>query len=313
MNGGWKMKKVKAVILAAVTALSLGACSSRDPAVMLKDDVSFKLMDALKVTNQTTNTVYYYYLASVDNQSQEAYPMDSLSFKVTDEANDEIHAIDRKQTIIAKSVQPSHSTLVYGYTGYPNNDQKHMGLLFSRNGGFIPFDAVRLRQISDKNVTYSDEEKFTLYEDRDFAFRVDASNAEYSYEKGNSYVKGLVITYENKTDDRLVVPYITPLCHLTGIRFSDYKDKGNLADMSLDEIRKVDFKTDGMAPKTEPYEGTASGYECLYLDPEMSLPCTVDFTFEGVIPDFANYNPKSLTIDLNSASLGYSQELYIPY
>ena len=68
-----------------------------------------------------------------------------------------------------------------------------------------------------------------------------------------------------------------------------------------------------MAPKTETYEGTASGYECLYLDPEMSLPCTVDFTFEGVIPDFANYNPKSLTIDLNSASLGYSQELYIPY
>ena len=68
-----------------------------------------------------------------------------------------------------------------------------------------------------------------------------------------------------------------------------------------------------MAPRTQTYDGTASGYECLYLDPEMSLPCRIDFQFEGVIPDFANYNPKSLTIDLNSAALGYSQELYIPY
>ncbi len=82
MNGGLSMKKVITVLTAMILALSLGACSSRDPAVMLKDDVSFRLMDALKVTNQTTNTVYYYYLASVDNQSQEAYSMDSLSFKV---------------------------------------------------------------------------------------------------------------------------------------------------------------------------------------------------------------------------------------
>ena len=313
MNGGLSMKKVITVLTAMILALSLGACSSRDPAVMLKDDVSFRLMDALKVTNQTTNTVYYYYLASVDNQSQEAYSMDSLSFKVTDEANDDIHAIDRKQTIIARSVQPSHSTLVYGYTGYPNNDQKHMGLLFPKNEGFIPFDAADLRQISDRNVRYSEQNAFTLYEDRDFAFRVDGSEASYSYENGSSWVRGLIITYENKTDDRLVVPYITPLCRLTGIRLADYSDKGDLKSMNEDELRKVDFRTDGMAPRTQTYDGTASGYECLYLDPEMSLPCRIDFQFEGVIPDFANYNPKSLTIDLNSAALGYSQELYIQY
>lgn len=308
-----KMKKLITLCLAVITACALTGCTGRDPSVILKDDVSFRLMDALKVTNQTTNTVYYYYLASVDNQSKEPYAMDSLSYKVTDEANDDIHAIDRKETTISRSVQPGHSTFVYGYTGYPNNNQNNMGLLFPKTDGFIPFSAVRLRTISDKNVKYSSEKSFTLYEDRDFAFRVDASKAEYSYENGNSYVKGLIITYENKTSDRLVVPYITPLCSLTGIQLKNYSDKGDLASMSEDEIRKVDFSTNGMAPKTERYEGTASGYECLYLDPEMNLPCNITFEFEGVIPDFANYNPKSLEIDLNSQSLGYSQEIYIKY
>lgn len=307
------MKKLSRWLLAMVCILSLVACSKGPSAVEVKDGVSFELLDAVRVTNDSTNTVYYYFLASLDNQSKSNYNLDELSYSITDGENHNVHAIDRSQTTIVKNLGAGRSTFVYGYVGYPNNNQKDMGIYFPKNKNFLSFDSIKLRKISDKNVNYSTKDKFTLYSDSTFEFDVDASDMTYTFENGNSVVKGLKITYINKTDSPLVVPYVTPIATLNGINLNSYLDRGNFSEMDLNQIKSVDFKTNDMQPKTEDIQGTASGYECFYLTEKQELTCTINFTFEHAIPNFSSYNPKAITIDLNSAALGYSQEINVKY
>lgn len=307
------MKKLLAILCVFCMSFALVGCSSKESKTEIKKDVEFELLDAVQITNDTTNTVYYYFLASLTNTSNATYHMSELSYKVTDQENQDVHAIARDQATNMESVTKGQSTFVYGYVGYPNNNQKDMGIYFPKNKAFLSFDSIKVRKISDKNVTYSAEDKFTLYNDKSFQFDVDASDVTYGFENGNSVVKGLKITYVNKTKQRLVVPYITPVATLKGINLNDYKDRGDFAKMKLDEIRKVDFKTNDMAPKTEDISGQATGYQCFYLTPEQSITCSIDFVFEHAVPDFANYNPKSIQIDLNSAALGYSQTINVKY
>lgn len=307
------MKKLAAFLTALCLSLSLTACARPSDTVELKEGVSFALTDALRITNNTTNTVYYYFLASVDNKSSEGYSMDSLSYHITDEGNSDIHEIDKDKVTITRTVQPDQNTFVYGYAGYPNNNQKNMGLYFPKEKQFLPFNSVKVREISDKNVHYSDSNKYVLYDDKYFTIEVDGSDCKYEYREGNSYISGLTITYTNKTEDRLVVPYIKPDAVMTGLKLSEIKDKGNLAAMSLEELKQVDLSSDGMAPRTKQYYGESFGYECFYLGARQSVPCSVTFTFGDVIPDFANYNPKGVEVDLNCPALGYSQQIYINY
>lgn len=307
------MKKILALLTALSLCLGLSACSKPSDTVELKKGVSFSLTDALRITNNTTNTVYYYFLASVNNESKEGYSMDSLSYHITDEANDDIHEIDKDKVTITKTVQPGQNTFLYGYAGYPNNNQKNMGLKFPKEDQFLPFDSVKVREVSDKNVHYSDSNKYVLYDDKYFTIEVDGSSCQYEYREGNSYISGLTITYTNKTDERIVIPYIKPEAVMTGLKVSQITGKGDLKTMSLEQLKQMDLSTDGMAPRTTQYHGDAYGYECFYLGSQQSVPCAVTFTFGDVIPDFANYNPKAVEVNLNCAALGYSQQIYINY
>ncbi|WP_289182732.1 hypothetical protein [uncultured Dubosiella sp.] len=307
------MKKFLKILCVFCIGFALTGCSSKEAKTEIKDGVEFELLDALQVTNDTTNTVYYYFLGSLSNNSKAAYHMSELSYKVTDQENQDVHAIARDQATNMETVPAEQSTFVYGYVGYPNNNQKNMGIYFPKNKAFLSFDSVKVRKISDKNVTYSTENKFTLYDDKSFQFDVDASKMTYDFTDGNSVVQGLTITYTNKTDKRLVVPYITPVATLKGIDLNDYKDRGDFKSMDLKQIKGVDFKTNDMAPKTEDIAGNATGYQCFYLTPKQSVTCKINFTFEHAIPDFSNYNPKAIQIDLNSAALGYSQTISVKY
>ncbi len=141
-----------------------------------------ELLDAVRVTNDSTNTVYYYFLASLTNNSKSNYSISELSYNVTDGENHDVHAIDRQQTTITQSLAPDRSTFVYGYVGYPNNNQKDMGIYFPKNKQFLSFKSIDLRNISDKNVNYSTSDQFTLYEDKTFEFDVDSSKMKYSFD-----------------------------------------------------------------------------------------------------------------------------------
>lgn len=307
------MKKILSMICCFCLAFALAGCSGGSAKVQIKENIDFELLDVLQVRNNTTNTVYYYFLATLANNSGSSYSMSELSYNVTDESNQDVHAIDRDQATNMQSVPAGDSTFVYGYVGYPNNNQKNMGIYFPKNKEFLSFDKVKIRKIDDKSVHYSNEEKFTLYEDSAFKFDVDTSDVTYGFENGSSVVKNLLITYTNKTKSRLVVPYITPVATLKGIDLNDYKDRGDFSEMSLEDIRKTDFKTNDMAPATEDIPGKATGYQCFYLTPEQAVTCRISFTFEHAVPDFSNYNPKAIQIDLNSAALGYSQTINIKY
>lgn len=310
------MKKILSALLALFLVFGLTGCSSSSSSaeshIEIQEGVRFELLDVLRVSNHSSNTIYYYFLASVSNNSDEVYHMSNLEYVITDDGSQEsINPIERFQTTITNNVNSGVSTFVYGYIGYPNAKEKNAGLRFPKNDAFIPFSSVKIRDINDDNVQNSSEKKFTVYEDDYFSFEVDAENVEYSYADGNSYVKSLKITYTNKTDSRLVVPYLTPVCTMDGLKLENYAKGESWKSMSLEELRKQDFKVNNLPPKTESFTGEATGYQVFYLSAEQSLTTPVDFTFPGEIPDFSSDPNTGLTINITSPALGYSQVIRV--
>lgn len=304
------MKKLLTICLCTLLSFSLTGCKENaSPYMEVQENVTMELLDALRVTNETNNTVYYYFLASIENKSKSEFSTDSIVYEIADEANENMRPIDSYQILNAQTIQPSESTFIYGYVGYPNNNQKNMGISFPKKKRFLPFSSVEIREISDKNIHYSQEEKFTLYKDSSFTFDVDTSDLEYCFEQGNSKVKGLKITYENKTDQHLVVPFITPIATLTGYDLKNQPNSEKLLKMSNDDIKKAEMK----AKTITKVDGISTGYECVYLPAKQKVECQIVFVFEHAIPDFHKKDPDAIMIDLNSASFGYSQTIQVHY
>ena len=309
------VKKVISVVLSLFMCFSMTGCKigKESPLLQIKKGVSFELLDALRVDNATNNTVYYYFLGNVKNKTKSAFPMNELEYEITDKENEKIHAIDSNEVKIVQELQPDQSTFIYGYVGYPNNNQENMGISFPKFDKFLPFSSVDVREIDDDNVKHSDSKKFTLCEDDLFKCQVDASNLKYSFENGNSVVRGLKVTYQNKTDQQLVVPYLIPKGTLSGLDLNLYSNLGDFSNMSLEEVKKVKFKKVGKQLRTVHRESMTTGYECFYLDKKQSITCEIGFIFEKCIPDFKKHDPKAITIDLSSASLGYSNTIQVDY
>ena len=302
------MKKILAFCLCFLVSFSLFGCKEKqDPTMEIQKDVTMELLDVLKVTNETNNTVYYYFLANVSNDSKTEFSTESIVYEITDEANANIRSIDSYQNVNAQTIQPKESTFIYGYVGYPNNNQENMGIALLKKKLFLPFSSVKVREISDQNIRDSQEDTFTLYKDGSFQFDVDASNIQYCFEYGKSKVKGLKITYQNKTDQHLVVPFVTPKATLTGFDLNHQPDSKKLLEMSEEEIKKVDMK----AKTITKVEGVSTGYECFYLPAKQTVECDIVFVFDHVVPDFHTSNSNAIVIDLNSASFGYSQSIQV--
>ena len=309
------LKKIVNILLSLLLCCSLVGCGigKTSPILEIKKGISFELLDALRVDNATNNTVYYYFLGNVENNSKSDFSMSNLEYEITDKENKKIHSIDSDEVKIVQELKAGQSTFIYGYVGYPNNNQENMGISFPKFDQFLPFSSVDVRKISDKNVKHSDSKKFTLYEDDQFKCKVDASDLKYSFENGNSVVRGLKVTYKNKTDQQRVVPYLTPKGTLSGLDLNLYANLGDFSKMPLEKVKKIRFKKAGNQLRTIKKESMTTGYECFYLDKKQSITCEIGFIFEKCIPDFKKHDPKAITIDLNSASFGYSDTIQVDY
>lgn len=310
------MKKWISVLLCLLMAVALTGCQSKKSSVEVQDGVEFSLVDVLEVNNKKSNTVFFYFLAGVENKSDQDYHMSNLSYNlmVPDKNGYRpINPIDQFKTVITNDVRPGMSTYIYGYIGVPVTGDKNLGLYVKSKDAFLAFDSIPIRKIQDENIKNSDEAKFTIYEDSSYEFDVDASGLTYHYADGNSTIDGLKIRYKNKTNQRLVVPYLSPVCTIDGFRIDSLPDPGKLKAMSQEEISKQDFSSKGMAAKTEPLRASTLGYELFYLAPNQEVTAVITFDAPGIIPDFSAKVKNGITININSPALGYSQIMKVKY
>lgn len=310
------LKKSLLVLASFLMVFAFGCSGSGNTSAQVQEGVKFTLVDVLKTENKKQNTVFYYFLASIDNESEADYHMSNLHYVMTDVSNQTstgIHPIDQFQTTITDTLRPDMSTFVYGYIGIPASKYDEMGLYLPGQDQFIPFDSVRIRTIDDENIVNSEEKAFTIYDDGYFEFDVDGTNLAYHYENGKSRVDGLSITYRNKTDSRLVVPFLTPICTIDGLNIEGLPDKDKLLAMSQEEIEKQDFHSNGLEARTETFTGETLGYQLFYLPPQQEVTCQISFDFGAQIPDFSAAQHNSITININSPALGYSQTMKVSY
>lgn len=300
------MKKIVTMLCVCVLSLSLFGCSKPENNVELKKNVSCQLLDVLTITNESDNSTYYYYLASIENKGKKPYNTQNLSYRVTDDNEKEISVIDKYQSTPTYVINKGQNTYIYGYIGFPNNDQKNLGISFNNKKQFLPFKAFRIRKASDKNVKDSKELKYTFFEDDTLKMDVDASKAKYVYENNETVLKNVKITYKNKTDSRIIVPYLTPSATLEGI---DLEDKGEFK--SMEEIQKHDFTTNGMAPKTQSFKASVTGYVLYFLDKKQTVNTEIEFHFGNAAPDFTDKNTKPFIVHMNSKAFGKSNTFKI--
>lgn len=159
------MKKLISFFVSLAMAFSLVGCSPKKTSIPVAEDVDFKLVDVLAVENENVNTAYYYFLASVENNSDKVYHMSNLSYKLMAKSGSEyksINPIDQFKTIISNDVISGMSTYIYGYIGVPKTSDRNIGLYVEGQDEFIPFDSVKIRNIKDENVKNSSESKFIV-------------------------------------------------------------------------------------------------------------------------------------------------------
>ena len=278
------MKKIVSMLCVCVLSLSLFGCSKPENNVELKKNVSCQLLDVLTITNDTDNSTYYYYLASVENKGKKPYDTKNLIYTVTDDNEKDISVIDKYQSTPSYIINKGQNTYIYGYIGFPNNDQKNLGLSFNNKKQFLPFKAFDIRKASDKNVNDSKNTKYTFFEDDTLQIGVDASKASYVYENGETVLKNIKITYKNKTDSRIIVPYLTPSATLEGV---DLSNKYDFANMDV------------------------TGYVLYFLDKKQTVNTEIEFHFEKAAPDFTDKSTKPFVVHMNSKAFGKSNTFKI--
>lgn len=310
------MKKLISLFVCLMMSLSMAACSAKTDKIEVAEKVDFSLVDVLEVDNRQVNTVFFYFLASIENNSDKTYHMSNLNYQLCAPSKDgyrQINPIDQFKTIITNDVKPGMTTYVYGYIGVPKASDKNIGLYVKAEDAFIPFDAVKIRTIEDDKITNSEEKKFTVYSDEYYEFEVDASEVSYHYKDGNSTIDGLKIDYRNKTDQRLVIPFLSPVCTIDGFKVSSLPDADKLKGMSQDEIAKQNFTDKGLAAKTESIKAETLGFQVFYLAPRQELSANITFEANDAIPDFSAKQKNNITISINSPALGYKQVIKVPY
>ena len=67
------MKKILSVLCSIFIVLLLTGCQTKDPTISLKKDVTFELKDVMTITNDESNSIYYYYMATITNDSKDTY------------------------------------------------------------------------------------------------------------------------------------------------------------------------------------------------------------------------------------------------
>ena len=252
-------------------------------------------------------------MAIIENNSDSSYDTSLLSYSLTDDKDENINAIDCYMSTPSSTIASNESTYVYGYVGFPNNNQKDIGFYFPKTEDFLSFNAADVREADNTQIQEQGKEKFTLFEDGAMAIEVDASKTKADFSNGTTKLSNLQITYINKTDHNIVIPYLEPHGILNGLDLTQYSDKGDFSGMSLEDYKKIDFSNDGLAPKTEDHEGTATGYIVYFLEPQKEMICNIEFTFENVGIDYSDKDTNVFTINLISNSFGSTTTFDISY
>ncbi|MDD7281883.1 hypothetical protein [Floccifex sp.] len=304
------MKKFLKILACFSLTLTLGACS-KNPTYQLSDKVNLTLSDVLKVENEKQNTIYYYYLIDIENNSDADYDLSDFSYTIKEKGEKEaVQAIDQNKFMPSTIVPASEKAYIAGYIGFPNNDQKNIGIEFNSSKDFLAFKNAKIRTASSNDIaTKQVGMAQKLFENDELTISYDYSQAEINYFEGNTVVSNFYITYENKTDQRIVIPYVTPLGTLNGCLSSDYASKGDFKTMTMDDIKKLDLKTDGLLAPTKNIAGESGGYALLYLDPEQSLSCNTMITFPNSFIYYQEDDKEPITIQLTCPAIGIDRTI----
>ena len=307
------MKKILSVLCSIFIVLLFTGCQAKDPTISLKQDVTFELKDVMTITNDESNSIYYYYMATITNDSKDTYSTNDVVYSITDDGKEHLNPIDQHESMPITTVLPEQTAYVYGYIGFPNNNQNDMGFYFKDSGEFLSFNNVNVRKATNQDIKESEDLKFTMYEDNALKIEINAEDVKAQFENGKTTLSDLKITYTNKTEQQIVVPYLVPKADLNGILLTNYTDKGDFSSMNEEQIKKIDFTTNGLAPKTDPIEGKAFGYMVEYLDPEQSIECNVGFTFENAVINYQSKNKDCFDIHLVSSAFGITHDMTVSY
>lgn len=302
------MKKFFMAIIVCCLVFTFSGCEKVSSTIEVDKNVTLQLLDVLQIKNTESNTLYYYYLAMIDNQSQKEYATDGLIYEISDNAETKINPIDSYQSTPISTIPKKESTYIYGYVGFPNNDQKNIGIFLPNQEQFLPFKSVDVKEATNKDVKSSQDDRFIWFENNALSIQIDTSELTEDFVSGNTVYSHLKITYKNKSDDRIVIPYLIPSATLHGVDTTKYKDKGDFASMDLNAAKAVDYSVDGKVSAAD-YEGIASGYMAYYLDPKQEIVCDINLTFEHVVGYKESDDQKSLLIKLNSKAFGETIEI----
>lgn len=305
------MKRLTALLSAAFCTLVLIGCTPKEPSVEITDDVNFELLDVMTITNDESNSIYYYYMAQISNDSKETYTTDEVIYSITDKGNDEINPIDEHESMPISTVLPEQTAYVYGYIGFPNSNQEDMGFYFNGIDQFVSFESVNIRKADNHDIQDSDQLKFTIYEDNALKIDVDATQCDATFENGTTTLSNFIITYTNKTEQQIAVPYFEPQATLKGLDLDDFTSLGDFSKMNEEEIKDIDFTQNSLEPKTSEIKGEAYGYVVEYLDPEQSIDCNVGFTFENAAINYKSGTENCFDLDLVSRAFGVTHSMEV--
>lgn len=307
------MKKILSLLLCSLIFVQLFGCSKPSSTVYIKEDVTFELLDVMRIKNNQSNSIYYYYIAMINNQSDTEYDTSLLSFSLTDDKEETVNSINSEMSSPSTKLSSKQSTYVYGYIGFPNNDQKNLGFYFPKTEDFLSFNSVSVREATNDQIQENGTTKFTLFEDSALSIDVDASDTKTDFANGTTTLSNIKVTYTNKTKNRIVVPYLKPKGILNGLDLTKYTDKADFSSITLDEYKKIDFSNNNLPPKTENIESEATGYIVYYLEPEQSVECNIGFSFENAGIDYTDKDTEVFTIRLISDSFGSTTTFNISY
>lgn len=297
-------------------ALILSACSSaptNKPSISIQKKVQFTLQDIWKISNPTDNTIYYYYLAKIDNQSKSEFSTKSIQYEFKDIKKHRLNEIDKAIITPSTIIPAKGSTYMYGYVGFPNNDQGEVGLQFKKPKKFLSFNNKNLREIEATALKSKNKDHFTALKSKELTIKVDARHTKTTFENGNTVLSNFEITYTNHTKRAIVIPYIEPQATLNGIQLNQYQSKADFTSMDIDQLKKIDFTENGLAPKTKDIKGIASGYIIYYLQPKQSLKLSIGFTFEKTAIDFTDEDHDVFDISLASMPFGTTSIITLSY
>lgn len=308
-----KMKKMISFICAIFCCFVFVGCTPKEPTIEIADDVSFELMDVMTITNDESNSIYYYYMAKIANDSKETYTTDEVIYSITDQGNDKINPIDEHESMPISTVLPEQTAYIYGYIGFPNSNQEAMGFYFNGLDEFVSFESVDIRKADNHDIQESDKLKFTIYEDKALKIDIDASQCDATFENGTTTLSNFIITYTNKTEKQITVPYFEPQATLKGLDLAEFESLGDFSKMNEDQIKKIDFTKNSLEPKTSEITGQAYGYIVEYLDPEQSIDCNVGFTFENAAINYKSGTKDCFDLDLVSRAFGITHSMEVSY